>query len=64
MLGLFCRVLKLCGYAEKYFRAMLHNPDDYPDPTTFKPERFIGTDGKIDSSVRDPRTIAFGFGRR
>lgn len=45
-------------------RAMLHNSDDYPDPEEFKPERFIGADGKIDPSVRDPRTIAFGFGRR
>ena len=44
-------------------RAMLHDPNDYPDPQTFKPERYI-KDGKIDPSVRDPTTIAFGFGRR
>ncbi|KAI0078411.1 cytochrome P450 [Panus rudis PR-1116 ss-1] len=43
--------------------AMLHDPEDYPDPFEFKPERFI-KDGKIDPSVRDPSTIAFGFGRR
>ena len=42
---------------------MLHNPEDYPDPYAFKPERYI-EDGKIDPSVRDPLTIAFGFGRR
>ncbi|KAK7677689.1 hypothetical protein QCA50_019380 [Cerrena zonata] len=44
-------------------RAMLHNPDDYPEPIVFKPERYI-KDGKLDPSVRDPLTLAFGFGRR
>ncbi|KAI0078415.1 cytochrome P450 [Panus rudis PR-1116 ss-1] len=43
--------------------AMLHNPEDYPDPMLFKPERYI-KNGQIDPNVRDPSTIAFGFGRR
>jgi len=43
--------------------AMLHNEDDYPDPSAFKPERFI-KDGQLDPNIRDPATIAFGFGRR
>lgn len=43
---------------------MLHNPEDYPEPDEFRPERFIGLNGKIDSTVRDPATLAFGFGRR
>jgi len=30
---------------------------------TFKPERFL-KNGKLDSSIRDPMDIAFGFGRR
>ena len=45
------------------YRAMLHNEDDYPDPSVFKPERFI-KDGQLDPNVRDPAMIAFGFGRR
>ena len=44
-------------------RAILHNPEDYPDPEVFNPERFI-KDDQIDPNVRDPTTIAFGFGRR
>jgi len=42
---------------------MLQNEEDYPEPHEFKPERFI-KDGKINPGVRDPSTIAFGFGRR
>ena len=42
---------------------MLHNENEYPDASAFKPERFI-KDGQLDSNIRDPATIAFGFGRR
>lgn len=49
-------------------RSILHNPEDYPDPEAFRPERFLKRmpDGKykLDATVRDPQTIAFGFGRR
>ncbi|KIJ40995.1 hypothetical protein M422DRAFT_172679 [Sphaerobolus stellatus SS14] len=38
--------------------AILHNPDDYPDPLAFNPDRFLKPD------IKDPRTAAFGFGRR
>ncbi|TFK41780.1 cytochrome P450 [Crucibulum laeve] len=44
--------------------AMLHNEEDYPDPNTFKPERYLNSKGEVDPKVRDPATIAFGFGRR
>ena len=44
-------------------RAMLNDERDYPEPLEFKPERFL-KNGKLDSSVRDPMDIIFGFGRR
>ncbi|KAF7296433.1 Cytochrome P450 [Mycena chlorophos] len=43
--------------------ALLRDENIYPDPIPFKPERFL-RDGKLDPTVRDPDTIAFGFGRR
>ncbi|KAJ7460150.1 cytochrome P450 [Mycena latifolia] len=42
--------------------AILHDEVIYPDPNTFKPERFL-IDGKPNPAVRDP-DAAFGFGRR
>ena len=44
-------------------RAMLNNEQDYPEPHEFRPERYL-KNGKLDSSVRDPMDIVFGFGRR
>ncbi|TFK23029.1 cytochrome P450 [Coprinopsis marcescibilis] len=44
--------------------AMLRNEEDYPEPDTFKPERFLNADGSLNPNVRDPATAAFGFGRR
>ena len=43
-------------------RAILHNPEIYPDPEEFKPERFLNEDG----SVRDDPTLSlvFGIGKR
>ncbi|KAI0062668.1 CyP450 monooxygenase [Artomyces pyxidatus] len=44
------------------FRAILHDPTVYPDPETFRPERFLTEDG----NVKDDPTLsaAFGFGKR
>ncbi|KAI4524701.1 cytochrome P450 [Schizophyllum commune Tattone D] len=44
--------------------SMMHNEITYPDPYAFKPERFLTAEEKLDPQVRDPATMAFGFGRR
>ncbi|GJE91706.1 cytochrome P450 [Phanerochaete sordida] len=38
--------------------AVLHDPEVYPNPETFMPERHL------ESSTPDPLEVAFGFGRR
>lgn len=43
---------------------MLHDPNVYPHPDEFRPERFLTPDGQLDPSVRDPALVVFGFGRR
>ncbi|KAJ7120246.1 cytochrome P450 [Mycena epipterygia] len=42
--------------------AIFHDEGMYPDPSAFKPERFL-RDGKPNPDVRDPQVV-FGFGRR
>lgn len=53
-------------------RAVMHDPEMYPDPMEFKPERFLRTT-KTDSGelkyelskdVLDPSSVVFGYGRR
>lgn len=44
-------------------RAIMHDPQEYPDPFVFNPERFLPS--KTGSPMQpDPRSYAFGFGRR
>jgi cytochrome P450 len=45
------------------YRSMLRDESIYPHPETFNPDRFM-RDGKLNSDVRDPSLIVFGFGRR
>ncbi|KAL1951983.1 hypothetical protein VTO73DRAFT_1132 [Trametes versicolor] len=43
--------------------AISHDPQTYAEPDVFNPDRYF-KDGAWDSSVLDPTTYAFGFGRR
>ncbi|KDR79567.1 hypothetical protein GALMADRAFT_93497 [Galerina marginata CBS 339.88] len=43
--------------------AMMHDPEQYPNPFEFNPNRFIKIKD-TDTVQRDPRQIVFGFGRR
>ena len=43
--------------------AICQNPDVYPDPKSFNPDRFL-KDGKINPLVLDPEDRIFGAGRR
>ena len=49
--------------ADYAVRSMLHDPQRYPQPNEFIPERFLDN-GKLDLSSGDPGLMAFGFGRR
>jgi len=58
-----------CGYCIPKGAIVLINiwkisrdPKNYRDPEIFDPERFIGSEGR--EPEVDPRSIAFGFGRR
>ncbi|KAI0072731.1 cytochrome P450 [Panus rudis PR-1116 ss-1] len=42
--------------------AMLHDPDMYPEPQLFNPDRFLTGEGR--TPPLDPRGPLFGFGRR
>jgi cytochrome P450 len=46
----------------RHLRGILHDPEVYPDPEEFKPERFLNPDG----TVRDDPilSLAFGIGKR
>ncbi|TFY60387.1 hypothetical protein EVJ58_g5185 [Rhodofomes roseus] len=46
--------------------AMFHDPEVYPEPEKFKPERWsnTNTDRGDDPNLGNPRKIVFGFGRR
>ncbi len=45
---------------------MLHDPEIFPGPDEFRPERYLDDDGTLRALERheDPALIGFGFGRR
>lgn len=50
----------------RQYRSILHDKDVYPEPSAFRPERFLDTQGHLRDlkPAEDPTEIAFGFGRR
>lgn len=46
----------------KAFRYFTQDSNIYPEPMSFKPERFLKTDNH--EAEPDPRNLVFGFGRR
>jgi Cytochrome P450 len=44
-------------------RSILHDPKSFNNPMEYQPERYL-KDGKLNSDVIDPDTVAFGYGRR
>ncbi|CAK5284755.1 unnamed protein product [Mycena citricolor] len=45
--------------------AILHDPNDYPNPDAYKPERWLTPDGtRLNPAMDDPAGLPFGFGRR
>ncbi|KAF9447574.1 cytochrome P450 [Macrolepiota fuliginosa MF-IS2] len=44
--------------------AILQNPETYPNPTYFMPERFLTPSGTLDPKILNPADVVFGFGRR
>jgi hypothetical protein len=63
MTNVWCEIcIILVRLAPTFVRAILHDRVVYPDPDSFKPERFINPDG----SLRDDPvlTALFGFGKR
>lgn len=47
----------------EYARAFSRDPNVYPDPEAFNPDRYM-KDGQFSPGNRDPYAYIFGFGRR
>ena len=55
-------VLDAPEVASTFDRVILHDPERYPEPDVFKPERFLNPDGSL---LDDPILVSgFGYGKR
>ena len=54
----------MCLTFNMFIRDILRNPEVYPQPDDFMPERFLDPAGNLDVRGRDPADVMFGFGRR
>ncbi|KAI0743502.1 cytochrome P450 [Daedaleopsis nitida] len=43
--------------------AMMHDPETYPEPEVFDPERYL-KDGAMNADAPNPEDVIFGYGRR
>lgn len=43
---------------------MTHNPELFPAPSEFRPDRFAGPNKVEEGMFTDPAQLVFGFGRR
>jgi cytochrome P450 len=46
----------------RYLRAILHDPEIYPDPEEFNPEHFLDEDRRVRDNPK--LSLVFGIGRR
>lgn len=53
-----------CSMSLPSSRNMTRNPDVFPDPESFNPERYMEDVDATTATSRDPRNFVFGFGRR
>ncbi|KAK0458977.1 cytochrome P450 [Desarmillaria tabescens] len=44
--------------------SMHHDPDEFPDPYVFRPERFLPSGGAVENDLLTEGHYGFGFGRR